>query len=226
MSNSISIIIPAYNDEGTIEDVVREAASVAEGLTDRYEVIVINDGSDDATGDILESLEEENLRVIHHNPNEGFGLTMRELYARAREDLVFSAPGDGQIPPRVLGTMMPALEDHDLVVGYRRRRNDPFRRRIQSFVYNSLISILYGVRLKDVNSTKLMRTQILRDISLSSSSAFIEAELCIRAKRAGYRIGEVIVDHLPRTHGEASGSKFHVIWDTLKDTIAMWRTLR
>ena len=226
MSDSISIIIPAYNDEGTIEDVVREAASVAQELTDRYEVVVIDDGSHDATGDILERLEEENLRVVHHNPNQGFGPTMRELYGRATEDLLFSAPGDGQIPPRVLGAMMPALEEYDLVVGYRRSRNDPLRRRIQSFVYNSLISILYGVRLRDVNSSKLMKTQILRDISLTSSSAFIEAELCIKAKAAGYRIGEVVIDHLPRRYGEASGSKLHVIWDTLKDAVAMWRTLR
>lgn len=225
----LSIIIPAYNDAGSIESVVREAAHVAGRAALRHEILVINDGSADSTGEILDKLsgEMERLRVIHHSVNRGFGATMRELYHESRGKLVFSAPGDGQIRASQLERMLPAAGRADLVVGWREIRNDPGRRKRQSYVYNFLIRILYRVTIGDVNSTKLIHRRVLdRILPLETESPFIDAELCIRTLRCGLTIRGVVIDHMPRQYGSGSGGKWPIIWSTIRDMFRMWPRLR
>jgi glycosyltransferase involved in cell wall biosynthesis len=228
MRPDLSIIIPAYNDDGSIEGVVREAAYVAEHLTPRYEVFVVDDGSRDATGEILDKLSKEirGLRVVHHERNRGFGATIRELYLGAQGDLVFSVPGDGQIRASQLRRMLPAAALADLVVGWREIRNDPRRRKQQSYIYNLLIRMLYRVTIGDVNSAKLIHRRVLEGLPLETQSAFVDAELCIRTLRRGMTIRGVVIEHMPRQSGEGSGGKFRMIWDTVKDMLRMWPTLR
>jgi glycosyltransferase involved in cell wall biosynthesis len=117
----ISIVIPAYNDSGSIEGVVREASFVARRVSPRFEILVVNDGSRDSTGEILDKLswEIDGLRVIHHGTNRGFGFTIRELYQTARGELIFSLPGDGQIRAPQLERMLPVAQLADIVVGWR-----------------------------------------------------------------------------------------------------------
>jgi len=228
-SPDLSIIIPAYNDAGSIESVVREAAHVASQAARRHEVLVVNDGSRDSTGEILDKLshEVEGLRVIHHPVNRGFGYTMRELYHGARGRLVFSIPGDGQIRAAQLERMLPAAEFADLVVGWREIRNDARRRKRQSYVYNFLVRVLYRVTIGDVNSVKLIHRRVFDAVGpLQTESAFIDAELCIRALRRGMIIRGVVVEHAPRQYGTGSGGKWSIIWATFKDMLLMWPVLR
>jgi len=224
----LSIIIPAYNDAGSIESVVREAAHVAEGITPRYEVFVVNDASRDSTGEILDKLAHEirGLRVVHHDVNRGFGWTIRELYLGAEGDLVFGVPGDGQIRASQIHKMLPAAALADMVVGWREIRNDPGRRRRQSYVYNLLIRMLYRVTIGDVNSVKLIHRRVLEGLTLQTQSAFVDAELCIRTLRRGMTIRGVVIEHMPRQYGEGSGGKFGIIWATIVDMLRMWPALR
>jgi len=228
MEHSISIIIPAYNDQATIEKVVSEAIEVASGLAADYEVLVVNDASRDETGVLLDRLAQADkaIRVIHHEANRGYGATIAELYMEAKGDLVFSTPGDRQLRPKELHKMLPALNHCDIVIGRRKERQDPFTRKVYSFIYNSLIRILYGLRVHDINSIKLTKREVLKHIHFEATSAFTDAELCIRATRLGYRVGEVNVEHLARAFGEASGGKFSVMWDTFVDSVRMWKRLR
>ena len=232
MEHSISIVIPAYNDQATIEEVVGEAIEVASGLATDYEILVVNDASRDSTGALLDRLAQANqvIRVIHHEANRGYGATIAELYMGAKGDLVYSTPGDRQLRPKELHKMLPALNHYDIVIGCRKERQDPFIRKVYSFIYNSLIRILYGLRVHDINSIKLIKSEVLQRIHFETTSAFTDAEFCIRAARLGYSIGEVDIEHLAREFGEALGGNmfagFKIMWDTFVDSIRMWKRLR
>lgn len=220
---SVSLIIPAYNDETTIKQLIKDADCLLKERCRDYEIIVVNDGSKDNTLEVLQTLQAQvpALRLINHAVNQGFGATIRELYLAGSKDLIFSLPGDYQYAPKELLLMAEGLRDYDLVIGRRIKRNDPPRRRMQSEVYNTMLRAVYGHRHTDVNSIKLFRRDILNRIKLLSRSPFVDAELCIRAERAGFRVGEVAIEHLPRLSQGASGGKFSVIWETFSDLIKM-----
>lgn len=229
MQPDLSIIIPTYNDAGSIENVVREAAFVAKKTFSSYEIVVVNDGSTDTTGEILDKLSTEiaGLRTIQHDVNRGFGYTIRELYESAAGNLVFSIPGDGQIRATQLERMLPVALNADVVVGWREIRNDSSRRKGQSYVYNSLIRFLYRVRIGDVNSAKLIRRRVLDKVTpLESQSPFVDAELCIKALRRGMTIKGVVIDHTPRQYGIGGGGNWLIIWETFRDMLLMWPRLR
>lgn len=220
---SISVVIPAYNDESTIAKLVQDTDCLLNEISDDYEIVVINDGSKDNTRSVLEELTKrfKNLRLVHHEQNQGYGKTIKELYLAGDKSLVFSLPGDYQFAPKELLTMSRGLVTHDLIIGHRVKRNDPPRRKIQSSIYNLMLRIFYGCSYKDVNSIKLFRREILDTVKLESDSPFVDAELCIRTLRAGYKVIEIPIDHLPRLSQGASGGKFSVIWDTFSDLIKM-----
>lgn len=229
MQPDLSIIIPAYNDAGSIENVVREAAFVAKKAFSDYEIIVVNDGSTDTTGEIIDKLSSEitGLRAIQHEVNRGFGYTIRELYESAAGNLVFSIPGDGQIRASQLERMLPMAPNADIVVGWREIRNDTKRRKGQSYVYNFLIRLLYRVRIGDVNSAKLISRRALDQVApLETQSPFVDAELCIKALRRGMTIKGVVIDHTSREYGTGGGGNWVIIWETFRDMLLMWPRLR
>lgn len=220
---SLSVVIPAYFDESTIGRLVVDTDQVLSGLCNDYEIIVTNDGSKDGTLKVLQDLAAKNSRVklINHEANKGFGYTIRELYYAGSKDLVFSLPGDYQFAPKELIKMAEGLRQHDFVVGWRVHRNDPPRRKFQSSIYNLMLRTVYGVSYKDVNSIKLFRRSILDKIQLKSTTAFVDAEFCIRATRAGFKLVEIPIDHLPRLSQGASGGKLSVIAETFSDLFNM-----
>lgn len=117
--------------------------------------------------------------------------------------------------------MAEGLRNADLIIGKRVKRNDPFKRRMQSDVYNFLLRLLYGCSFTDVNSIKLFRRSIMDKITLESQTPFVDAELCVRAAKAGFGVREIAIEHLPRLTQGASGGKFSVIWETFSDLVKM-----
>jgi glycosyltransferase involved in cell wall biosynthesis len=220
---SISVIIPAYNDETTVGRLISDTAALLSEVCPDYEIVTINDGSKDNTLKVLNELAAKNkqVRVINHEINRGYGETIRELYLAGRKDQIFSLPGDYQYAPKELLVMAEGLRNYDFVIGLRVHRNDPWRRKMQSRVYNLMLRTLYGHRHKDVNSIKLFRRDILNKISLQSHTPFVDAELCIRAEKAGFRVIEIPIEHLPRLSQGASGGKISVISETFGDLIKM-----
>lgn len=224
---SISVIIPAYNDETTVSKLVQDTDCLLKEISDDYEIVVVNDGSKDNTLAVLQELAQKfkNLRLIHHERNQGFGRTIKELYLAGTKELVFSLPGDYQFAPKELLTMAKGLHKHDFVIGHRVKRNDPPRRKLQSAIYNLMLRICYGCSYKDVNSIKLFRREILNHFNLESDTPFVDAELCIRAYKAGFKVIEIPIEHLPRLSQGASGGKFSVIWETFSDLFRMSRRI-
>lgn len=225
---SLSLVIPAYNDEQTIGRLLLDAGRLLPSICDQYEIVVCNDGSSDGTLQVIKDMAEENdnIHLINHPTNKGFGATIRELYLAGRNDYIFSLPGDYQYAPKELLTMVRGLIDNDFVIGWRVNRNDPPRRKLQSMVYNFMLRLFYGNCNKDVNSIKLFKREILENIELQSQSPFVDAELCIRSSHAGYKVVEIPIEHLPRMTQGASGGKMSVILDTFSDLISMRKTFK
>lgn len=211
MLAKISIVIPTYNNASSVAQVIKEAVKL-----NPYEIIVCNDGSIDETGQILKKIKY--IKVISHAKNMGYGPTIAELYYRAGGEWIFSLPGDGQIPASELSKLIPYTPKYDMIIGWRKNRQDPPERLRQSWVYNRILEILFGIRVHDVNSVRFMRKAILSSVRLNSSSAFVDAELLIKAKRNGFRIIEVPIDHRADTH-RGSGGQLATILSTIVDMI-------
>lgn len=216
---SLTFIIPAYNDETTIDSVITKAVAVGQKLRIPFELLVMNDASRDATGRMLNKLKKRypRLRVITHTTNAGYGQTIKELYKKAHTTWLFSLPGDYQIDPGELLTLWGHRSHADMIIGWRSLRHDSPTRLCQSHLYNGLLRVLFRQKVHDVNSVRLMKTSIMKLVPLTSSSAFVDAELVIRSDRAGFRVMEIPVAHRARAGAGASGGKLTTIVPTIRD---------
>ena len=211
---SISVVIPAYNEERIIASTVEAVLETLVRISDDYEVIVVNDGSRDATPRIVEELGQRQsaVRLVSHTVNRGYGATLATGFAAATRDFIFLTDGDRQFDVRELEGFLPFLVSADLVVGYRKPRADPWVRRFYGWGWNQLVNILFGYTARDVDCAfKLIPRRLMSDIQIQSHGHTFSPELLIKARRAGYRIAERRVTHLPRTAGEAKGARIDAI---------------
>ena len=220
---------PAYNEEANIEKSVREAIKVASGLTDNFEVIVVDDGSKDKTGEIADRLsaQDSHVKVIHHNPNQGYGGAVWDGLINSSKDLVFFTDADLQFDLTEVSKLVDALGEHDVVLGYRAPRVDPFMRILNAKGWGMLNRVLFGLKVKDIDCAfKLFRREVFQKVQPKSRGAMMSAELLIRMKRAGIKWAEVPVKHLPRVAGSPTGAKLKVILRSFKELLKVWRDLR
>lgn len=225
--NGISVFFPAYNDAASIGPLVRRTFAVltARGLD--FEVIVINDGSRDNTGEVLAALEAElgpRLRVITHPVNRGYGGALRSGFLAAQKDLVFYTDGDGQYDvgelPKLLDAMQPNV---GLVNGYKLERNDPWHRIWIGNVYNRFAKTIFGIRIRDVDCDfRLVRRDLIERIQLTSTSGVICVELVRKLELSGCRVVEVGVHHYPRLHGRSQFFRLKSLLTTLSQMIRLW----
>ncbi|MEO8359018.1 MAG: glycosyltransferase family 2 protein [Vicinamibacteria bacterium] len=225
----LTIVLPAYNEEGSIERAVREAVRGALTVTLDYEVVVVNDGSRDGTSAILSKLVAEfhpRVRVVDHPTNLGYGVALRDGFQASRGDLVFYTDSDNQFDLQELKDIVPLMADNDVVLGYRVDRQDPWLRKFVSGGFNSLSSMAFGMSVRDLNcSFKLFKGDIIRALPLDSPDFFIDTELVARIHRAGYRYVQRGVRHYPRTAGQSTVRPSDVP-RTLLSLARMWARLR
>ncbi len=222
MKPTLSILIPAYNVENTIEFVVTHAYAVGRKVASKLEILVVNDASIDNTGVILKNLRKRfpPLRIITHKQNEGYGKTIKELYTSGKYDWLFSFPGDDQFEATELLKLLPAAAHADMILGWRNNRHDPTLRLLQSKIYNGLLNVFFSLKLHDVNTIRLMKRSLIKSIFLQSNTAFVDAELAIKTKRKGFHIAEVAIAHKYRHAKGATGGKFFkTIYPTIIDMI-------
>lgn len=222
--STLSLVIPCYNDAATIAKAISEARELGQTAAGAYEILVANDASSDESGAILEALAAKNkdLQIITHPRNVGYGATIWELYYAARREWLFSIPGDFQIGARELLKLIPESDKADMIVGWRVDRQDPAARLRQSKIYNTLLRLLFGLTLHDVNSVRLLRTSVLKNITLTSTSAFVDAELTIRMKRLGLTVAEVAIDHRGEVGDAGGGGSLATILPTIADMLRFW----
>lgn len=218
---TLTISIPAYNDAPTIEALIHESVEAAGRVTDDFEILVINDGSQDETGAIVQSLARTipQLRYHEHERNLGFGATIREVYTLPRSQWVYFIPGDAQVPAEGIVELFRHVGEYDFMLALRRVRQDTAWRKFVSWVYNALVSVVAGRRVRDVNAAGLLRKNVLDGVKLYSASAFVHAEILLEVLRVGGRVGEIEVPHRPREFGIGSGNKWRVILKTARDLV-------
>jgi glycosyltransferase involved in cell wall biosynthesis len=226
MPPSISAFFPAYNDSGTIASMVVVADMTLRGLTDDYEIIVVNDASPDHCGAILADLQTRypQLKVVTHEVNRGYGGALRSGFSHATKDLIFYTDGDAQYDPRELTLLFKALtDDVDMVNGYKIARHDPFNRKIIGKLYHHAVRIAFGLRLRDVDCDfRLIRRRVFDVVQLESSSGVICVELMKRIQDAGFRIAQVPVHHFHRAFGISQFFNVPRVGRTLMDLARLW----
>jgi len=226
---SLSIFFPAYNDAGTIASLAIIAHMTARQITDDYEVIVVNDGSPDHTGELLDEMARQFswLRVIHHPKNRGYGGALRTGFENAGKELVFYTDGDAQYDPRELLSLYKALTPEiDFVNGVKIGRSDPFHRIVIGRLYHNFVRMMFGLRLKDVDCDfRLMRRKVFEKVVLNRSSGVICVELMKKVQDHGFRIAQVPVRHYHRTYGKSQFFNFRRVGRTLMDLIHLWNDL-
>ena len=224
---ALSFFFPAYNEEADVEDVVREGLSVLPRFAEDLEVIVIDDGSTDATGPIADRLaaEDPRVRVVHHKPNRGYGGAVRSGLASATKPYVFFTDGDRQFRLEDLDRLLPLLDSADVVIGWRIKRADPAKRRFIAWVYNRLIRVLFGAPFRDVDCAfKIFRREVFQRVPLArvrANSAFFSPELLLVLRAGGVRIAQVGVRHFPRARGEEKGATLRVVLRTFRDLLLL-----
>jgi len=223
---SISVFLPAFNDEATIGELVSEALVLLKSLTNDYEVIVINDGSTDSTATVLDELAtaSEHVRIIHHPRNLGYGAALRTGFSHAGKDLVFYTDGDGQYDVKELALLLPLMtEEVDVVNGYKIKRQDDRYRAVSGAIYNTLARWFFRLPVRDVDCDfRLVCRRALQRISLSASSGAICVELVHKLAAAGCVFREVPVHHYERPHGRSQFFTPRRIAHTVIEFFALW----
>lgn len=225
----LSVFFPAYNDSGTIASLVITALKTARRLTPDFEVIIVNDGSADKTGEIADELARTypEVRVVHHERNRGYGGALRTGFASARGELVFYTDGDAQYDPAEMEALWEALRDDvDLVNGYKISRSDPLHRVIIGRIYHHTVKLLFGLSVQDVDCDfRLLRRSIFDRVSLEKSSGVICLEMMKKIEDAGFRIAEVPVHHYHRAYGRSQFFNFRRLFKTAVDVFKLWFVL-
>jgi glycosyltransferase involved in cell wall biosynthesis len=222
---SLSVFFPMFNEEENAEETARRALAVLPGLVETFEIILVNDGSRDRTGAIVDELarREPRVRAVHHAENRGYGASLKSGFAATRYELVFFTDGDLQFDLNELALLLRELDGADVVVGYRIDRQDPFQRRLNGILWTALVRIVLGLRIRDVNCAfKLFRRSALERIGpLEAEGAMLSAELMAKLQRSGARVREVGVHHFPRPRGQQTGAKPAVILKAFRELLAL-----
>jgi glycosyltransferase involved in cell wall biosynthesis len=224
----LSAFMPAYNEEANIRRVAEDVLAKLRQVTGDLELIIVNDGSKDKTGEIINKLASEYPEIVakHHEVNRGYGAALKTGFSSCRKDYIFYTDGDGQFDAAEISKLIPLIEKGDVVSAYRVDRKDPWNRILNAWLYNTFLLIFFHLNVRDVDCAfKLYKAKFFDKVELKSDGALIDAEVLIKLKKNGAKIVQVGVHHYPRLVGEQTGSKLKVILKTGKEIMANWRDL-
>ncbi len=228
MRKGISAVLPAYNEEDNIARAVHDMVAVLETLPiEEYEVIVVNDGSTDRTPAICDELarQSQHVQIIHHPTNRGYADALKSGFAAASQSLIFYTDADNQYDVRELKNFLPAIEDYDIVVGFRIYRFDPPFRLLIAWAYNILVRLLFRIKPRDIDCAfKLFRREVFDCITIETKGFFVDAEIMAKARHYGYSMTEIGVRHYPRTAGRSTINA-RAIGPTLRALWQVWSQL-
>jgi glycosyltransferase involved in cell wall biosynthesis len=225
---SISIVLPALNEEDNIESLVGQIKNYFKTNSIPYEIIIVDDGSTDQTGSIADRLagEYEDITVIHHPENQGYGKSLRDGFHAGKHEYLFYTDADLQFKINSLDLFVPYMQkgEADMVVGYRVGRQDPWLRKFLSWGYNKLSCTLFSLKVKDIDCAfKLFKRQSYLRLELLSNDFLIDTEILTKARISNFIIEQVGVQHYPRAAGETTVSFKHIL-ETLKGLAVLYFT--
>jgi glycosyltransferase involved in cell wall biosynthesis len=225
----LSVFLPSHNEEGNVERVVKSYLAELPRVTDDYEVIVVNDGSRDRTGEIADELAatDSHVKVVHHPVNRGYGGAVISGIRAASKDYVLLCDGDGQFDPADIELMTPFVPEYDVVAGRRAHRADHLMRRINGKAWTTLVRVLLGITISDIDcGFKMFKREKLDGMELRAHGAMISTELMARLAGRGAKVKEVDVQHLPRLTGEQSGANLKVVMKAFRELNSLYQELK
>lgn len=227
--DSLTIVVPAYNEAGSLERVVGQIASLVEESPREHEIVVVDDGSEDSTFEVAEALAGRLpfVRAVRHERNLGSGSAILTGIADARCDLVMYVPADGQFHLPEIHDFLEAMREADIVIGARLRRSDySWFRRLSSRVFILLVNALFDQDFRDVNWVHMWRRDLFRHVRPRSRGVFLLEEILVRATRRGAVVREIDSFYIPRRSGKAKGSHPATILKTIYEMAAFWLELK
>lgn len=229
---TLSLVIPMYNEEATIEHAIGCAVTALERHTREYEILIVDDASIDASAAVVARLAAANpaIRLIRHEENRKLGGALKSGFAAATKELVLYMDADLPFDPDALGRAIRAMDvtRADVIAGYRfDRTTEGFRRTVYSYLYNALIGVLFGWPHRDINfSFKLMKRDVLEAIDLRAEGSLIDAELIVKARNLGFTIQQLGLDYFPRTRGASTLSSPGVILKILRELVTLYPDMK
>jgi glycosyltransferase involved in cell wall biosynthesis len=226
---TVTVVLPAHNEEGNISTVVHQSLEVLPTVAETFEIIVVNDGSRDGTGDVADKLaaDDQRVRVIHHARNLGYGCAWRSGIDASTNDWIFFMDSDRQFDIAEIAKLVAQIPGNEIVAGYRIRRNDPFYRFVVGSWFNILVTLLFDVHLVDIDcGFKMFRSNVLKSMVLNSPGALINTEIHAKANRAGARLAQVGINHYPRPAGRQSGTRLKVMFSAVVEIFKLRWNLR
>jgi glycosyltransferase involved in cell wall biosynthesis len=219
---SISLFFPVYNDEATVRQVTEKGMKVCQEIAYAFEIIIVDDGSPDRSGEIADELAEEHeaIRVIHHDRNLGYGAAVRAGLAECRYEWICFTDGDDEYDLYDVKKLWELRDFYDLIITFRYLRRYSGLRNLISRVYNLILRHLFFTRYRDVSTgLRLARRSLIDDLSLEATSPFIGAEIAIKTMLKGYRVGEMGIQTFPRQFGRGTATSPRNIYRTIVDMI-------
>lgn len=226
---SLSVIFPVYNEEDNLKMLLGQTVHCLKHLTSSWEIICVNDGSSDRSRDVVEELStyNNNIKLINHEVNQGYGSALKSGFQVASKELVFFCDSDLQFHLTELLLMMIWIEQFDIVIGYRFPRKDPLIRRLNAYCWNRLVRVVLGLKVRDIDCAfKLFKRDVFKAIEIESVGAMVNTEILTQATKMNFKIKEVPVTHFPRQYGEQSGANLKVIIKAFRELYAMYGKLK
>jgi glycosyltransferase involved in cell wall biosynthesis len=230
---SLSVFFPCYNEEKEIKNTVAKAKKVLEKVAKNWEIIIVNDGSKDKTAEIAKALStrDKRIRVVTHNPNRGYGAAFKSGLYAAKYPWIAFTDADGQFDFSEITEFIKTQKETnaDCVIGYYRKRQVPFYRKVNTYLWQIIVWMLFGLNVRDIDcGFKLIGKHVVDKIPKleSERGAFISSEFLINASKKKFKIIEIPVHHYPRTTGSGTGSNIDVIIKSFVDLFTLWRKLR
>lgn len=220
---TLTIFFPCYNEEGNVEQTTHRALEVCQQISQDFEIIIVDDGSKDRTGEIADRLASEfpEVKVVHNRPNLGYGGALQAGFRNASKEWIFYTDGDGQFDIEEIKNLLPLKGPKTVVSAFRLNRQENLIRKFNAWAWKTLVNRMFKIKIRDIDCAfKLFPTQLFSEIECKSMGALIDSEILAKAINCGYEIKQVAVHHYPRASGEQTGANLRVI---LKAFQELWK---
>ena len=226
---ALSLVFPAFNEAENLPTLLENAILIGEGLALDFEIVIVDDGSQDRSAELLaaSSARDPRIRAFHHAANRGYGAALRSGLREAHGNLVFFSDADLQFDLAEIQRLLEHAQDFDIVAGFRAPRRDPWIRRVIAWAWGGLVRLLFDLPVRDIDCAfKVFRRDVLDAIPIESIGAFVNTEILVRARAAGFAIKQIPVSHHRRRSGRQSGAHPRVIARALIELSQLYSELQ
>jgi glycosyltransferase involved in cell wall biosynthesis len=227
----LTVVLPAWNEEANIEATTASVVETLSMLAPDFEIVIVDDGSRDRTGEIADGLaaQDARVRVVHHSVNRGYGAAVVSGFDAAAKELVFFMDSDGQFDIGDIGLLIDPFERGvaDVILGYRKKRRDPPLRKLNAWAWKRLVSLLFRLHVRDIDCAfKLIPTKLVQIADVHAQGAMVNTEMLAKFVRMGITMYQVPVQHYPRRAGKATGANLGVILNAFRELFRLAGKLR